>query len=194
MQSTQRPPVVAPPRYPTATTRPVNAKGSGAPSGCGPTTAAGGGTSRSPRKALAALRRRAGHTQADLALELQVARSTVTRWERGLTAPALPQRRRLAEALGLDSAELDGVLDAPEDRAEPAATLDLARLLRTEVAALLAPEPTPTIATRTCGIPSPLNEALTAAATLVANALLRLDRFEEAAQWAAMAAPVPPDT
>ncbi|MGH3908972.1 MAG: helix-turn-helix domain-containing protein [Pseudonocardiaceae bacterium] len=63
------------------------------------------------RERLVELRKIAGYTQGALADELAVDRSTVARWEGGLTEPQPEQRRRLANALGVSFAELAAVLD-----------------------------------------------------------------------------------
>ncbi|QUH01510.1 helix-turn-helix transcriptional regulator [Saccharopolyspora erythraea] len=70
------------------------------------------------RTALVMRRRGAGYTQDSLAQELGVARSTVMRWERGLVAPGLPQRTRLAQALRMSPQELTALLgDSGSDHA-----------------------------------------------------------------------------
>ena len=53
-----------------------------------------------------------GLTQEALAEELDVAVSTVARWEQGATAPRAWQRRRLAEVLGVSLDDLNELLDA----------------------------------------------------------------------------------
>lgn len=78
---------------------------------------------RSPenRTAFVEWRQRAGYTQESLAAEVGVARSTVMRWERGLTTPAVPQRRRLAAVLRVTVPALEELLGRPH-RTGPAPT------------------------------------------------------------------------
>jgi transcriptional regulator with XRE-family HTH domain len=60
---------------------------------------------------LAQWRRAAGYSQERLAEHLGVDRSTVARWESGVTVPVPFARPRLAEAIGVSSSELNAVLD-----------------------------------------------------------------------------------
>ncbi len=67
---------------------------------------------------LAARRRAVGHTQESLAEVLDVAVSTVARWEQGAGCPLPALRRPLAEALSVSLEDLDRLLSgettAPE--------------------------------------------------------------------------------
>jgi transcriptional regulator with XRE-family HTH domain len=65
------------------------------------------------RRALAAARRAAGHSQENLAELLGVDRTTIQRWETGETAPQPWHRPRLARALGISRDKLAELLDAP---------------------------------------------------------------------------------
>jgi transcriptional regulator with XRE-family HTH domain/tetratricopeptide (TPR) repeat protein len=67
------------------------------------------------RPELARLRRLAGLTQEALAERLGVAQQSVARWERGEFKPLLMLRPGLAELLGITVAELDDLLDEPDD-------------------------------------------------------------------------------
>jgi transcriptional regulator with XRE-family HTH domain len=73
------------------------------------------------RRALAATRRAAGHSQEHLAELLDVDRTTIQRWEAGETAPQPWHRPRLAKALGISRDKLAELLDAP---ASPDAAFD----------------------------------------------------------------------
>ncbi|GAB3159795.1 hypothetical protein GCM10027059_06560 [Myceligenerans halotolerans] len=68
-------------------------------------------TRASRRAELARRRRSLGMTQEYVADEIGVQASTVGRWERGLTDPTPWSRERLCRVLGLQPAELDGLLD-----------------------------------------------------------------------------------
>jgi transcriptional regulator with XRE-family HTH domain len=67
-----------------------------------------------PLKRLRFVQRRKalGLTQEELAERLQVERSTIVRWEAGDTEPQPWQRPRIAEALKITLAELNGLLDS----------------------------------------------------------------------------------
>ncbi|MFA1546952.1 multiprotein-bridging factor 1 family protein [Actinomadura chokoriensis] len=64
-----------------------------------------------PRRRLAAARKRASHTQASLAEQVGVDKTTVSRWERGATEITDRHRPRLAAALTISLTELDRLLD-----------------------------------------------------------------------------------
>jgi transcriptional regulator with XRE-family HTH domain len=84
---------------------------------------------------LAQARKAAGLTQEDLAYRVGVDRTTVGRWESGETEPQPWHRRKIAEQLGVTSAQLDEMLvgspaesPAPPDEAEAEGeALELAR-------------------------------------------------------------------
>ena len=67
-----------------------------------------------PRRQLAARRRAIGHSQESLAQVLDVRAQSVARWEQGTTTPLARYRRPLAEVLDLTLAELEYLLDAPD--------------------------------------------------------------------------------
>lgn len=58
--------------------------------------------------ALREIRKRAGLSQEDLARMVGVERSTVTKWESGQNAPALPTLAKLADVLGVSVDDLLG--------------------------------------------------------------------------------------
>lgn len=58
------------------------------------------------------LRQQVGLTQEELADKVGVARSTVTQWERGISAPRMGRLARIAEALGVDELDLIGTIKA----------------------------------------------------------------------------------
>jgi transcriptional regulator with XRE-family HTH domain len=66
-----------------------------------------------PRDRPTARRRALGLTQEDLAALLGVERSTVVRWERGVTRPLPWLQPRLARALQVPAGRLAGLLDGP---------------------------------------------------------------------------------
>lgn len=80
------------------------------------------------RRGLAAARRAAGHTQESLAELLGLDRSTVARWEQGLSVPKPWNRPKLATALDLSrdrlAALLSDTIDQPEARVCHCATAD----------------------------------------------------------------------
>lgn len=63
------------------------------------------------RERLALRRRHCGFTQESLAARLGVERSTVARWETGLSRPRGWARNGLAELLGVSLDELDGLFE-----------------------------------------------------------------------------------
>jgi transcriptional regulator with XRE-family HTH domain len=67
-----------------------------------------GKTTRRP--ALTKRRKAVGHTQESLAELLGVDRSTIVRWESGVTEPTPVYRPKIAETLGLSLEELDRIL------------------------------------------------------------------------------------
>ena len=80
---------------------------------------------RVPRRALAAARKAAGHTQEGLAAALHIDRSTVIRWEAGERAPAAYIRPNLARLLERTPDQLTTLLDADESTAPLSSTLIL---------------------------------------------------------------------
>lgn len=64
-------------------------------------------------------RRAAGYSQDNFAEAIKVDRSTVVRWEAGETEPQPYQRRKIAQVLSLDLAELDALLSDTSDDEEP---------------------------------------------------------------------------
>lgn len=84
---------------------------------------------RQARPLLAARRKAAGFSQEALAERLSVDRSTIVRWEHGLTDPQPWHRPKLAVALGLSAAELGELLgearshSALDDPTPPASAL-----------------------------------------------------------------------
>ncbi|MGH3713789.1 MAG: helix-turn-helix domain-containing protein [Micromonosporaceae bacterium] len=67
------------------------------------------------RRALAARRAAAGHSQHSLAETLGVERSTVARWESGVATPQPWVRPRLSQALGVSVQALGHLLASPDD-------------------------------------------------------------------------------
>lgn len=65
---------------------------------------------RQPRVRLAQQRKAAGYTQEALSYELDVDRTTVTRWEAGETEPQPWIRRKLARVLGVSADQLSALL------------------------------------------------------------------------------------
>lgn len=69
-----------------------------------------GSRGKRARSALAQLRHARGLSAAELAAALEVAPSTVARWESGETQPSPRHRRTLADRLGISTEELDDMV------------------------------------------------------------------------------------
>lgn len=97
-----------------------------------------GKTTRRP--ALTKRRRAVGHTQESLAELLGIDRSTIVRWESGVTEPTPVYRPKIADALGLSLDELDRILTesaglrAPVEPRQPVAVFTAQRAASWSVA------------------------------------------------------------
>ncbi|MFD4531600.1 helix-turn-helix domain-containing protein [Kitasatospora sp. NPDC058397] len=94
------------------------------------------------RDLFARRRRELGYSQEQLAADLGVATSTVTRWECGRADPQPQQRPKLAALLKVTASELDGLLDpqlkAPVRQATPAPIHESDDMKRRDALGLIA--------------------------------------------------------
>jgi transcriptional regulator with XRE-family HTH domain len=90
------------------------------------------------RDLLAARRKLVGLSQEALAAQLEIDRTTVTRWERGAVTPTLWIRPKLAEALRVSPADLSDLLDEPARRLSLAHAVPAVEPIQAQVDAIEA--------------------------------------------------------